>query len=184
MKPKLYIVTGNALKFRELSHALSELFDCEQKDFKGEEIQGTAEEIINHKLHQVYGLFKHPVLVDDTSVEFEKMLGLPGPYFKYLAKLHSQYEIGLKLEGSRVKVTAWLGFYDGIKEPIIVEGSIEGVVVKPKKEYDETRAFDLFIQVDGTDKPMIEFTPEEKNKFSHRGKAMRELISLLEKRNK
>ena len=77
MKPKLTIVTGNSLKFRELSNELSKFFDCEQGTIDGFEIQGKPEEILRHKLAQAFEKFKQPVLVDDTSVHFDFLGGFP-----------------------------------------------------------------------------------------------------------
>ncbi len=180
MKPKLLIVTGNKMKFEELSGKLQSFFDCEQKELKDYfEIQGTPEDILLHKLHASYDKFKESVLVDDTSLHFSALNGFPGPYIRDFLKIMSSYEMGKKFAGSRIKVSCRLGIYDGKKDPIIAVGTIEGDVVMPKDVDPGAREFDLFTKVDGTDKPMLEFTTEEKNKFSHRGLAMDNLIKIL-----
>ncbi|HEV7702043.1 MAG TPA: non-canonical purine NTP pyrophosphatase [Candidatus Paceibacterota bacterium] len=184
MKPKLFIVTGNAMKFEQLALGLKDFFDCEQKVFDEPEIQGSAEEILVYKLKKAFEKFKNPVLVDDVSLHFEKLHDLPGPYIKDFLTILPSYEMGNKLVGSRVKLACFLGLYDGIKEPIIAKGLVTGVVVKPKEIKDKPFNFDIFVQLDGTDKPMIEFSPEEKNKISHRGLAMKNLLMILEKENK
>lgn len=184
MKPKLFIVTGNTMKFKELSSKLNDFFDCEQKNWDEPEIQGTPTEIINHKLKSAYAKFKHPVLVDDTSLHFSELNGFPGPYIKDFWKCFTPYEAGMKFIDSKVKVTAWLGLCRGSEDTLIAEGTIHGKVVKPQREDHQGRWFDLFVQVDGTDKPMIEFTHEEKNQFTHRGLAMDNLIEILNKETK
>lgn len=183
MKPKLIIVTGNPLKFRELSHELSKFFDCEQGTIDGVEIQGTPEEILTHKLRQAFSKFKQPVLVDDTSVHFEDLNGFPGPYIRDFLKAFSPYKMGKKFKGGRISVACRLGIMKNLDEVIIGEGIVHGVVTDPKLEDPGIREFDLFIQLDGTNKPMIEYTPEEKNKISHRGLAMRNLLEILKKEN-
>jgi inosine triphosphate pyrophosphatase len=183
MKPKLLIVTGNNMKFKEESARFSEFFDCVQERWDEPEIQGTPEEIITHKLHNAYNKFKQPVLVEDTSVALSELNGFPGPYIKDFFKSFPPYEMGMKFAGTRMKASAWFGFYDGKGEPVIVESSVEGNIVKPKTQDHQNRWFDLCFQVDGTDKPMIEFSHEEKNKFSHRGKAMDKLIEILGKKH-
>lgn len=163
---------------------LNKFFDCEQKSLPGyQEIQGTSESILLHKMEAAYEAFKTPVLVDDTSVHFESLNGFPGPYIKDFISHIPVYEMGVKFAGSRIRISCWLGFHDGVQESIIAEGSISGDIVKPKDIDPGVREFDLFVQVDGTDRPMIEFTPEEKNKFSHRGKAMKNLIEKLQLKN-
>ena len=182
MKQKLAIVTGNSLKFRELSAKLSEFFDCEQKVLEGYyEIQGTQEEIIRHKLLAAYEAFQEPVLVDDTSLHFAELGGFPGPYIKDFIRASPIYDMGMKFAGGRIKVACRLGVYDGVREPVIGVGEIEGDIVTPKQVEAGDREFDVFIQIDGTDKPMIEMSIEEKNLHSHRGRALDALIESLKK---
>ncbi len=183
MKPKLFIVTGNQMKFKELSHTLEDFFDCEQKIFNEPEIQGTPEEIINHKAKRAYEIFKGKVLVDDVSLHFEELNGFPGPYIKDFLRCFTPYEIGVKFINTRVKAICWLAICSG-EEVLITEGKVEGIVVKPKDKDHVDRHFDWFFQADGTDKPMIDFSTEEKNKFSHRGNAIKSLLEILKKENK
>ncbi len=179
MKEKLIIVTGNPLKFRELSAALAEFFECEQGSIEGHEIQGTPQEILNYKLRLAFEKFKQPVLVDDTSVHFEELGGFPGPYMRDFLKAIPSYEMGKKFKGGRVSAACRLGIMKGEDDIIIGEGVVHGTVIDPKNIDPGVREFDLFIQADGTDRAMIEFTPEEKNKFSHRGNAMRDLLKKI-----
>ena len=183
MKPKLFIVTGSPMKFRELSIRLNEFFDCEQRDWNEPEIQGTSEEIIKHKVARAYEIFKHPVLVDDVAVYFDELNGFPGPYMKSFIECMPVQEMGVKFAGTKVKAVCLLGLALSEEKIIIAEGIINGIVVKPKNKEHNGTYFDLFFQVDGTDKPMIEFTPEEKNEFSHRGLAMKNLLEILKKEN-
>ena len=182
MKQKLAIVTGNSLKFRELSAALGEFFDCEQKVLDGyNEIQGKPEEIMRNKLMHAYKEFNVPVLVDDTSLHFDDLNGFPGPYIRDFLECFSPYDMGMKFKGGRVSLACRLGVYDGNGEPVFGTGIIHGDVVEPQPIDPGGKEFDLFIKVDGTDKPMIEFTTEEKNKISHRGSAVKDLINKLSK---
>lgn len=184
MKPKLYIVTGNTMKFKELSGELQDFFDCEQREVDEPEIQGTPEEIIRHKALRAYEVCKGGVLVDDATLELSDLSGFPGPYVKDFFECFPPYELGIKFEGSKFKSSCWLGLCRAPGDVLIVEGSITGKIIKPKREDHQGRWFDLCTQVDGTDKPLIEFSHEEKNKFSHRGRAMKKLIVILQKEQK
>jgi len=184
MKPKLFIVTGNDEKFKQLSFALKEFFDCEQKVIKMPEIQGNAREILEHKVRFAYENFRQPVLVDDTSLHFEKLLGLPGPYINDFLRVLSAQEMGPKLLGSRLQAISHVALCLGEDKIIIAEGTAEGVVA-PLSIIESNRFnWDIFVQIDGTDRPMIEFSTEEKMKFSHRGMAMKNLIEILKKESK
>jgi non-canonical purine NTP pyrophosphatase (RdgB/HAM1 family) len=181
MKPKLLIVTGSAMKYKELSAKLSEFFECEQRDWNEPEIQGKPDEILKHKMYRAFELFKQPVLVDDVSVDIGELNGFPGPYMKDFWQCYDPYEMGMKFAGSRISATCRLGICRGLDDILIVKGVFEGKIVKPKDKDHQDRWFELFAQLDGMDKPMIEYSIEEKNEFSHRGNAMKNLIEILKK---
>lgn len=179
MKSKLLIVTSNPMKFKELSSKLNEFFDCEQAIFDEPEIQGTSEEILNHKVKRAYEVFKQPLLVDDVSVHFDELGGFPGPYMKDFFKHMTPYEIGNKFAGSRIKTVCRLALCHGEGNTVVAEGIMCGDIVTPLQKDHGERHFDLFTMVDGTDRPLIEFSAEEKNKISHRGRAMEKLLEIL-----
>src|SRR3989338_653812 len=179
MKPKLLIVTGSAFKFQDLSLKLGEFFDCEQKIWSGHEIQGEPDEIIRHKLKTIYEIFKQPVLVDDVEVNIEELNGFPGPYMKDFWKCFNPYEMGNKFAGSRISATCRLGLCRQEGEAIISKGTFHGKIITPKDNKHKGREFELFVQLDGTDKPMIEYSVKEQNEFSHRGRAMKNLLEIL-----
>lgn len=184
MKPKLLIVTGSEMKYKELSLKLSEFFNCERRDWSEPEIQGKPEEILRHKMVRAYELFKQPVLVDDVSVYLEELGGFPGPYMRDFFDCLTPYEMGVKFAGSRIKAECRLGLCRGEGDIVIAMGIFEGKIVKPKDKDHENKYFDIFVQLDGTEKTMSEYSIEEKNKFSHRGKAMKNLLEILKKENK
>ncbi|MEK7128283.1 MAG: non-canonical purine NTP pyrophosphatase [Patescibacteria group bacterium] len=180
-KPKLLIVTGSSFKFQDLSAELGKFFDCEQKIFDQPEIQGDPEEIIRHKLKTVYDIYKQPVLVDDVSVNMEALNGFPGPYMKDFWKYMTPKEMGEKFAGTRISSTCRLGFCRGEGDIIIAEGTFHGKIVAPKHNKHRDRYFELFVQLDGTEKPMLEYDPSEILEFSHRGRAMKKLLELIKK---
>ncbi len=178
-KPKLLIVTGSAFKFKDLSTKLNEFFDCEQKIWNEPEIQGDPEKIIRHKLKTAYSIFKQPVLVDDVSVHVGELNGFPGPYMKDFWKCFTPEQFGVKFSGSRIKAICRLGLCCGEGDTVIAKGVFNGKIVKPKNNNHKGRFFEIFAQLDGMNKPMIEYSTEEKNEFSHRGKAMKNLLKML-----
>jgi inosine triphosphate pyrophosphatase len=183
-KPKLIIVTGNTLKFEQLSYGLSEYFDCEQGIFRTYEIQGTPEEIIKDKLTRSFEYFQKPVLVDDTSLHFDYLNGFPGSYIRDFLRCISAYDMGKKFVGSRMKVVARLGIAMNADDFLISEGVVQGLVVDPQIIDPGAREFDVFFQPDGLDQPLINFSPTDVLSYSHRGLALENLISLLNKKGK
>lgn len=181
MKPKLYIVTGSKFKFGDLALKLNEFFDCEQRVWDQPEIQGDPEEIIKHKLDKAYEIFKHPVLVDDVSVNMEALNGFPGPYMKDFWKCFTPQELGNKFAGSKISATCRLGLCRGEGDIVITDGTFSGKIIAPTHNNHQGREFELFVVLDGMDKVMLELTPEERKEVSHRGKAMKKLLEILKK---
>jgi len=180
MKKKLAIVTGNPLKFRELSSLLSDSFDCQQVSFNGYEIQGTSEEILKDKLKQAYAFAQMPVLVDDTSIEIAELGGFPGPYMKDFSKAVSINGIGKKFEGSAVKSVSLIGVMFSPYEYVIGKGETSGHIVQATENRPpENLDFDPIFQPDGFSKTYAQMSTEEKNAISHRGKAMQDLLSKV-----
>lgn len=184
MLPKLYIVVGSKFKYDDLSAKLNEYFDCEQKIIKEPEIQGTPDEIIRHKVKKAYEIFQHPVLVDDVSVDMEALNGFPGPYMKDFWNHFTPYELGQKFNGTRINSTCRLALMRGADDLIIAEGTFHGTIVAPKDNEHKGRWFELCVKLDGMDKVMLEYDPSEYYEQSHRGRAMKNLIEILESKKK
>ena len=180
-KPKLFIVTGSKFKLGDLSAKLNDFFDCEQKPWNESEIQGSPEEIILHKLKRAYEVYKHPVLVDDVSVHMEALGGFPGPYMKDFWNYIPPYEIGVKFAGTRIKAICRLGLCRSPDDIVIAQGEFNGTITVPKDRDHQGRDFEFFVVLDGMDKVMVDYSVEEKNEFSHRGLAMKNLLEILKK---
>lgn len=181
MKPRLVIVTGNPLKYRELSAALSPYFECEQKILNDYiEIQGTPDEIMQHKLLAACREFKQPVLVDDTSVELEALSGFPGAYMKDFSKALTIEGIGEKFEGTSMKVIALIGIMRSENDCVIGKGEIVGKVVKANRRCEKGDLdFDIIFYIPEKGKTYADMTVEEKNGLSHRGLAIHDLFTKL-----
>jgi len=133
---KLCFVTGNKNKLAELQHALAE-HDIEGISLDLPEVQGEPEEVIAHKAREACRLTGKNVIVEDTSLLFDALNGLPGPYIKHFID-----KIGL--EGTYRLLEAWdnkgatgvshIAYSEPGQEPIIFKGSIKGTIVPPRGE--------------------------------------------------
>ena len=168
---KLYIVTTNNNKYKELSLVFENHFQCEQKVLEIVEIQGTPEAIINDKLQKAYQQFQAPVLVDDVSAGLE-YLGweFPGPYVKPMLQNNSVQHLADLFEGSGVVGHCRLGLQVDATMKLVVCGELRGKIVQPRG--DRKFGFDPIFEVEGTGKTLAEMSLEEKNVISHRGKAI------------
>ena len=84
MKIPITFVTGNKGKLKEFMNIMggniAGKFEIKSKDLDLEEIQGEPIDIIKAKVKQAAQKVQGPVLVDDVSLCFNAINGLPGPY--------------------------------------------------------------------------------------------------------
>lgn len=75
-------ITGNQHKSDYLSRQLGVQLDFQKVELN--EIQESdPRKLLDHKLRQAYGVVGRPVLVEDVSLSFDALNGLPGPYIKW-----------------------------------------------------------------------------------------------------
>lgn len=77
-------ITGNANKLREVKAILEGAgLTVTSQNLDLEEVQGTIEQVTESKCRRAAEQVGGPVLVDDTSLCFNALGGLPGPYIKW-----------------------------------------------------------------------------------------------------
>jgi len=166
----LYFITGNKNKFAEAKKAI-EPIQIEQKEIDLAEIQSLdSREVISHKLKEATKHFKGEFIVEDVSFALDCLNGFPGPLIKWFLKTLGRkgiYALCKSKNNFGVQAKATIGYTDG-KEVLFFEGIVEGKIVEPKE--DSFSIWDL--KPTGIDKTLTEMTIEEKNKISHRGKAV------------
>ena len=144
------------------------------------ELQGEPEFIAKEKLKYALKEAKGPLIIDDTSLCFNAICGLPGPYIKdFLAKLKPE---GLyKLIEKNNDKTAYaqciigLGFNNNYK---LFIGRTNGSIVVPRGI--EKFGWDSVFQPDGFDKTYAELNKDVKNSISHRYKAIALMMEYLQ----
>ncbi len=79
-------ITGNQHKADNLARLLGLPLDHVKLDL--EEIQSTElQSIVEYKARQAYEIIKRPVIVDDVSLGFSALDGLPGPFVKFFVQV-------------------------------------------------------------------------------------------------
>jgi len=132
-----------------------------------------------------------PSIADDSGLIVDALDGRPGVYASSLggveltAEERCRYLLGLmeNMEQREAKFVCTIVcvFPDG--KLISADGSCSGTITTALKGSGGF-GYDPVFLVTGTGKSMAELSLEEKNAVSHRGVAIRELVSLLEKRGK
>jgi len=172
---KVSFVSGNKNKVEEVQTILGSSFPhdlvCTPIDLP--EYQGEPDKVSLEKCKKAFEAVKGPVIVEDTCLCFNALGGLPGPYIKWF--LDKLGPAGLKqmLEGFEDKsgyALCTFAYYDGTGEPILFRGKTEGVIVDPRGP--NTFGWDPCFQPTGFNQTYAEMTKDQKNKISHRFKAL------------
>jgi len=177
---KLIFITGNKGKLEEARKILKKI-EVINKEIDLPEIQETdAKRVIEAKLLEAYKYHKGEYIIEDTSLYFDSLNGLPGPLIKwFLEKLGKQklFEIAKKLNNFGAEAKTMIGYMNqdgGIK---YFEGSVKGKISSPRGEGGF--GWDQIFMPEGYKKTFGEMTPEEKNKISMRKKALLKLSKYL-----
>lgn len=177
-KKTITFVTGNAKKLEELRAILGNNFPLEIVSHKLDlpELQGEIDEVSIKKCQEAARRLKRPVLVEDTALCFDALKGLPGPYIKwFLEKLQPEglTKMLTGWEDKSAKAVCTFAYCSGNCDDLDVklfQGITQGTIVKPRGTRDF--GWDCVFQPDGYDKTYAELPKSEKNKISHRYKAL------------
>lgn len=186
----LYFVTGNKSKFNEVLKIFQTQkveFTIRQLNIETVEIQAdTIKNVALFKLNSVKDKVDSSFFIEDAGFFVDKPLkGFPGVFSSYVFKTIGNEGI-LRLidefEGSRAHFSAVIALYfKPLDKILIFEGEVRGKVsdkIKGKGGF----GFDpIFIPDLNPNKTFSELSPQEKNEISHRGQAIRKLISFLKK---
>ncbi|KAF2669182.1 inosine triphosphate pyrophosphatase-like protein [Microthyrium microscopicum] len=177
---KLMFVTGNVNKLAEVREILGDVIEVENRNVDLDELQGTIEQITKDKCKRAAEILKGPVLVEDTCLAFKAMGELPGPYIKWFLKELGPDNLHKMLAGfddKSAEAICTFGYSEGPgHEPIIFQGRTEGKLVPARGP--PTFGWDPAFEVNGT--TYAEMDKEEKNKISHRSRALAKLSNWLE----
>ncbi|XP_014771708.1 inosine triphosphate pyrophosphatase isoform X2 [Octopus bimaculoides] len=170
-------VTGNANKLKEFIQILGKNFPYKliNENIDIPEYQGESDDISRAKCLEAAKIVKGPVVVEDTSLCFNALGGLPGPYIKwFLDKLKPEglHHLLHGFEDKSAYALCTLAFSTGnLETPVLLfKGQTDGKIVEPSGPNDF--GWDPCFQPDGFDQTYAEMPKELKNSLSHRGKAV------------
>ncbi|KAH0635046.1 hypothetical protein AABB24_016433 [Solanum stoloniferum] len=172
-------VTGNAKKLEEVRAILGQSIPFQSLKLDLPELQGEPEDISKEKARIAAKEVNGPVLVEDTCLCFNALKGLPGPYIKwFLQKIGHEGLNNLLMAYEDKTAYAMCIFSLALgpnTEPMTFVGKTLGRIVPARGPNDF--GWDPIFQPHGYDQTYAEMPKEEKNKISHRGKAL-ELVKL------
>lgn len=177
---QLTFVTGNANKRKEVNAILK--MDLISVKLDLPELQGEPAEIAKQKCRLAFEQVKGPVMVEDTSLCFHAMKGLPGPYIKWFLDKLGLDGLNKMLFGFDDK-SGYAQCIFALKmnkddDPKVFVGQTMGKIVPPRGL--TTFGWDPIFLPDGQDLTYAEMKVEDKNKISHRYRALDKLKLYLE----
>ncbi|MFW5746085.1 MAG: RdgB/HAM1 family non-canonical purine NTP pyrophosphatase [Nanoarchaeota archaeon] len=170
-------ITGNEHKVREARAILGEIGS---QKVTLPELQGSPEFIAQEKARLAAQKMGCPVFVEDVANCFHALGGMPGPYIKDFINHMDLADVPRMLDSfadKRATVICTIGYCEPGKDPICFQGRVEGRIVPPRGK--SNFGWDPIFQPDGHDKTFAEMTPEEKNRISHRRKALEKFALFL-----
>jgi non-canonical purine NTP pyrophosphatase (RdgB/HAM1 family) len=177
----LTFITGNKNKLKEVRAFLD--FPLLHRGIELKEIQSLdLEEVVRFKAKEAYDYIGKPVLVEDTFLTIHALGRLPGPFIKWFWE-----EIGLDnlcrmidiYSDRSATVSLAFGLFDGVRFEIFV-GEMKGRISDFPRGSNGFGWNPIFIH-EGFEKTWAELADKEKEPFSARRKAIKELEKYLEK---
>ena len=190
----IVLATHNKDKQIELSKKLNSkhinLLSLEDFPQIGEILENgnTLKENALIKAHTVYDITGLPSISDDTGLEVDALNGSPGVFSARYSGENCSYSDNVnKILKNMSKVPLDLRMaqfrtvmaYVSDNMELVSEGSVEGLITTEPKGIGGF-GYDPVFYVPEMMKTFAEMTIEEKNKISHRGRATRNMIQLLQ----
>ncbi len=190
---KICFATNNKNKVAEISALLPAEFEVLSLKAVGchQELPENQETLAGNSLEKaqyLYDNYKINCFADDTGLEVEALDGAPGVYSARFAgeERSSEDNMQLLLEKLKNQENRKAQFRTVIT--LIIDGDIqqfEGIAtgeISKKRSGEKGFGYDPIFIPEGFSKSFAEMTSTEKNRISHRGRAIEKLIEYLKKR--
>lgn len=189
---QLLFATHNCNKASEIQKLLHDKYLIKTLDDIGitNDIAETGTTLIENariKAHYLHSLNKTACFADDTGLEVDALNGAPGVYSARYAgeECNSSNNIDKLLHelqnvnnrSARFKTVIIYIDNNGMEHSF--EGIVEGQIIKERRGTDGFGYDPIFVPNDSKGLTFAQLSTDEKNKISHRGKAIRKLVAFL-----
>ncbi len=187
---EIVFASNNAHKLEEVRSKLPEVFKVlSLKDVLGDvdipETGTTLDENAAIKANYVFERTGKNCFADDTGLEISTLNGEPGVYSARYAGEECSFQDNMdkvlrNMAGATDRSakfrTAICLILNG--EEYLFEGSVEGEMLEEKRG-EEGFGYDPIFQPKGFEETFAEMSMDQKNKISHRGRAVQKLVDFL-----
>lgn len=192
MPLQLVFATNNRHKLEEVAAKINgkiQLLTLEDIGCKEdiEETGSTFKENAGIKSHYIYNKYHLSCFGDDSGLIVDALNGAPGVYSARYADEHGNHAANInkvleKLKGAENRAARFVTVISLIwnGDEYFFEGTVEGTI-RHHVTGNGGFGYDPIFQPDGYNITFSEMSLEEKNKISHRAKAVEKLITFLNK---
>ena len=178
------LVTSNSGKVEELTSILEPFgHNASQLNIPCPEIQAsTLEKVVDFGLEWLHSQgTPAPLIIDDAGVFVDELKGFPGVYSRYVYDTISPNGLLKQMEGidnrsASFKCVIGLLLEDSSTHKFV--GECHGNIIHEMRG-DGGFGYDPVFIPEGYEKTFAELPPEDKNRVSHRGRAMQKLIEFI-----
>lgn len=193
----LVFATNNPHKLEEISNMLGDpfrLLGLKELDISEDipEDFATLEENASQKAWYIYDRYQKNCFADDTGLEVERLNGAPGVYSARYSRLGDPVYQDLEIAEANIrKLLDNLAGSSNRKarfrtvislvlngEEFKFEGIVDGEIVRDRSG-SEGFGYDPVFRPEGYDVTFAEMALQEKNRISHRARAVEKLITFL-----
>ena len=195
MERKIVLASGNQGKLREIQAVLADLPYTlfPQSEFAVSDVEETGLSFVENALIKARHAAQHtsrPAMADDSGIEVDHIKGAPGIYSARYAgqpcddqanneKLLKELQgVPFTQRSARFQCVIVLLRHANDSMPLICTGTWEGFIME-SPEGNNGFGYDPLFYVPTHQCSSAKLAPEEKNRISHRGQALRKLSSTI-----
>ena len=189
---EIIVASTNQGKIKEIKAMLKDIDievlsmkDVLEQELEIEETGTTFKENALIKAQTIANIVNKPVLADDSGLEVDALDKQPGIYSARFLGADTSYNIknqyiidALKDKERTARFVCALALVIPGQEPILIEETMEGLI-NDKIEGENGFGYDPIFYFPPCKMTSAMMPMEEKNKYSHRAKALKKLYSIL-----
>lgn len=176
----IFFATNNFNKFKEARMVFAEhKMAVGMLRVKTLEIQSDSlEEIAKASVLEAFKKCHLPLIVEDAGLFVESLNGFPGPYAAYVYRTIGNkglLRLMRNVESRKAEFRSVVAYHsEDLESPLCFEGEVVGEIKKGERRGSKRSGFgfDPVFRPTNIDKTFAEMTVEEKNRYSHRAKAL------------
>ena len=193
MNYELILATNNTHKLKEVREILSPhkitVYGLNDLNLHPEDVDENADTYAGNaliKAQSIQKLTTMPIIADDSGMEIEALDNQPGLHSARFADQHGGHANAIqailqelkKKDNRKARFMCDIILVNEDEKPLLFEGIVDGHIAEEPFGKGGF-GYDPIFVADELKKTYAEMTQEEKNKVSHRGKALKKLLTYL-----